>query len=81
MIPLGNRDDLSRYMQISQVGLEMVGPICLGLALDHYLDWWPWGTVAGAVLGLAGGLFHLVRLANKADSPPPGHPENKSGAT
>jgi F0F1-type ATP synthase assembly protein I len=62
--------ELSRYFTISQVGLEMVAPIALGLLLDHYLGWSPWGLVGGAALGLCGGVAHLVHLVGKEDSPP-----------
>jgi F0F1-type ATP synthase assembly protein I len=54
---------------MSQVGFEMVGPIILGLMLDYYLGWRPWGMVAGALLGLCGGLAHLVHLLGKEDAP------------
>jgi ATP synthase protein I len=45
----------------------MVLPIVLGLALDYYLRWAPWAVVGGAVLGLAGGLAHLVMLLNRSE--------------
>jgi len=68
-----DRNELSRYMALGQVGLEMAAPIGLGLVLDHYLNWSPWGAVGGAVLGLVGGFVHLLRLLNQ-DEPrqPPG---------
>jgi F0F1-type ATP synthase assembly protein I len=81
MFKLGNRDDLRLYLQHSQVGFEMVVPICIGLALDHYLDWSPWGVTVGAVLGLAVGLLHIVWLTNRADAPSRGDQDSKSGAT
>jgi F0F1-type ATP synthase assembly protein I len=64
---------------MAQVGFEMVAPIGLGLALDYWLGWTPWATVAGAILGFVGGLAHLVSILNtndRADSkkPPPGSP-------
>src|SRR5262245_49631269 len=46
---------MARYLALSQVGLEMVTPIILGLVLDHYLGWSPWGVIVGAILGLTGG--------------------------
>lgn len=71
---LGDPRDVRRYMTLSQVGLEMVAPIVLGLVIDHYLGWSPWCVIAGAVLGLSGGLVHLVAVLNKEDreSRPPG---------
>jgi F0F1-type ATP synthase assembly protein I len=69
MLPeLPDRNEMGRYAALSQVGLEMVAPIVLGLVLDHYLGWTPWAVIAGAVLGLAGGLVHLVHVLNKMDS-------------
>lgn len=62
-----DRKELGRYVALGQVGLEMVVPVILGLGLDHWLGWAPWGVVGGAVLGLCGGLAHLVVMANKAD--------------
>jgi F0F1-type ATP synthase assembly protein I len=69
-----NPKDLSRYLAISQVGLEMAAPAGIGAALDYYMGWGPWGVIVGAVLGLTVGLIHLVRLANqpvdeKSDDP------------
>ena len=59
--------DMGRYFALAQVGLEMVLPIVLGVFLDRWLRWAPWGVVAGAVLGLVGGLWHLVLLLNRFD--------------
>jgi hypothetical protein len=59
--------ELGFYFSLAQVGLEMVLPIVLGLALDYYFSWAPWATVAGAILGLAGGLAHLVLLLNRSE--------------
>ena len=67
---LGDQRDMRRYMTLSQVGLEMVAPIGVGLALDHYLGWLPWGTVVGAVLGFSVGLVHLIWVVSKDDSDP-----------
>jgi F0F1-type ATP synthase assembly protein I len=63
--PPEHSKDMGRLLALSQVGLEMVAPVAVGLALDHYLKWSPWATVAGAGLGLAGGLVHLVVLLNR----------------
>jgi len=75
---LGDPRDVRRYMTLSQVGLEMVAPIVLGLVLDHYLGWSPWCVIVGAVLGLSGGLVHLVAVLNKEDrDPSPPGPEQR----
>jgi F0F1-type ATP synthase assembly protein I len=59
---------MGRYVAMGQIGREMVAPIVLGLILDHYLAWAPWGLVGGAALGLFGGLAHLVHLLGKEDA-------------
>jgi F0F1-type ATP synthase assembly protein I len=50
------------YWALAQVGFEMVVPIVGGMLLDNYFGWAPWGVAIGAVVGLGGGLFHLVVL-------------------
>jgi F0F1-type ATP synthase assembly protein I len=59
---------MERYVALSQIGLEMVVPIVVGLVLDHYLGWTPWALIVGAILGLVGGFAHLVHLLNKLDA-------------
>ena len=63
--PSDSRREMGLYFALSQVGLEMVVPVGIGVALDRYLHWHPWGTVVGAVLGLVGGLIHLVAILNR----------------
>jgi hypothetical protein len=64
--------NVGRAYAMAQVGIEMVAPIGLGVALDCWLGWTPWATVAGAVFGFVGGLVHLVSMMNK---------ENRNGPT
>lgn len=59
--------ELGFYYALSQVGLEMVAPIGLGAGLDHWLESGPWFTIAGAVLGLVGGMTHLVTMLNRRE--------------
>jgi len=61
-----------KWFALSQVGLEMVVPIFLGVWLDNRFGWAPWGTVTAATIGLVGGLFHLVYLANQIEEDTPG---------
>ena len=69
MLPeMPDRKELGRYVTLGQIGLEMVVPIVAGLLVDRYLGSTPWGVVAGAALGLCGGLVHLVHQLNKMDS-------------
>jgi F0F1-type ATP synthase assembly protein I len=53
------------YFSLSQIGLEMVAPIVVGVLLDVYLGWRPWGIIVGAVLGLVGGFTHLIAMLNE----------------
>ena len=57
--------ELGLYVALAQVGLEMVAPVAIGIALDKWLNWTPWGVIGGAVFGLVGGLAHLVVLSNR----------------
>jgi F0F1-type ATP synthase assembly protein I len=50
---------------MAQVGFEMAAPIGLGVWLDQLFGWSPWGAVVGAVIGLVGGIFHLVMMADR----------------
>ena len=70
MLP-GSQDpkELGFYFALSQVGVEMVAPMLLGLVLDSYLGWKPWATLLGGAIGFVGGLAHLVVLANSANRP------------
>jgi F0F1-type ATP synthase assembly protein I len=62
-----DRKELGRYLALAQVGFEMVGPIGIGILLDLYLGWSPWGIIGGACVGLCGGLAHLITLTNRPD--------------
>ena len=67
----GGQKDLGRYLALGQVGLEMAAPIALGMLLDSYMGWSPWGIIAGAVIGLIGGLTHLVQMTSLKDKKKP----------
>lgn len=73
--PLKPRE-LGHYVSIAQVGMEMAAPIGLGVLADSYLGWKPWGTIAGAVLGLVGGIAHLIAMANQQEQGDSSKPEN-----
>jgi F0F1-type ATP synthase assembly protein I len=57
--------EFGRLMAMAQVGLEMVSLIVIGLVIDHYAGTRPWGLILGAVIGLAGGLAHLIVLSKQ----------------
>jgi hypothetical protein len=79
MVP-GPQDskELGRYLAMGQIGMEMAGPVAIGVVLDLWLGWLPWCTVAGACLGLIFGLVLLVRMANKEDKGPADHKQEPS---
>jgi F0F1-type ATP synthase assembly protein I len=71
---------LGYVIAISQVGLEMVVPIGLGVALDVWLGTLPWISVVGVLLGFFGGMTHLMVLVSHMDKteksePPPREPQ------
>ncbi|MCS6976955.1 MAG: AtpZ/AtpI family protein [Gemmatales bacterium] len=55
-----------------QIGLEMAAPIGLGVFLDLRWGTTPWLTVTGAVVGLVGGLAHLIAMLNREERQTPG---------
>lgn len=71
-------------MQLASIGIELAAAV-LGFSL---LGWWvdrhfgthPWGALGGALLGLVGGMYNLVReslwAARQADR---GKPRPREG--
>jgi F0F1-type ATP synthase assembly protein I len=62
--PSGRRQ-FGRYLILAQAGLDLVAPLVVGILADLYFGIMPWLTITGAVLGFAGGLTHLIILANR----------------
>ena len=54
-------------MKLSGLGVELVGAVggftLMGWLWDRYHETSPWGLVIGAVLGLVGGMYNLIRRA------------------
>jgi ATP synthase protein I len=69
-----NPRELAKYYSLAQVGFEMVAPIALGVWLDTRYGLIPWLTIAGVVVGLVGGMMHLLvilkRFEDKGSSQP-----------
>jgi len=76
-----DRREVGKLLAYGQIGLEMAAPIGLGWFLDFRLGTTPWLTVAGAILGLVGGLAHLIALLEREErrsaSKGPGGPEER----
>jgi F0F1-type ATP synthase assembly protein I len=70
-----SRNEINRYLALAQVGMEMAGPIGIGFAVDYFFNCSPWGIIVGAVLGLVGGIAHLVQLSNRQDRPDSSKPQ------
>jgi F0F1-type ATP synthase assembly protein I len=49
----------------SSIGLEFALPPLLGAYLDKRWGTLPWATVAGAVVGFAIGMMHVLRIARE----------------
>jgi ATP synthase protein I len=60
-------NDFRGLAMISTVVAEMVVPILIGVWLDNRYGWTPWGMTIGAVLGLVGGVGHLIVLARRSE--------------
>ena len=59
--------DLGSLFALAQTGVEMAAPVGLGLLADNYFGSSPIGVAAGAVIGLAGGLTHMVLMLRRAE--------------
>ena len=57
-----NEPNWSKY---ASLGLEVAVGVGLGLIVGNWMDrrwhWKPWGTVVGAGLGMASGMYLLIR--------------------
>lgn len=60
-------DDTPDWGQYMGIGLQMMGGVVLGVGVGWWLDrkfgWMPWATIIGAMLGLASGMYLLIKEA------------------
>jgi len=58
------------WVRHSGVGLELAGATAglavVGYWIDHRFGTQPWGILGGVIIGLAGGLYNLVRESLEA---------------
>jgi len=57
--------------RLASAGLELAGGVLLfagaGYLLDRWLDTAPWLLVVGSMLGLAGGMYRLIRAVQEVN--------------
>lgn len=60
-------DDMADWGQYMGIGLQMMGGVVLGVGVGWWLDrhygWTPWATIIGSMLGLASGMYLLIKEA------------------
>lgn len=56
-----------QWMRLSGIGFELVGAVAgftlVGYWVDRHFGSAPWGVLIGAILGLVGGMYNLIREA------------------
>jgi len=76
-------DDPSRSRQmgyliaLGQVGMEMVVPIAMGVGLDVWLKTIPLFIVIGVLIGLVGGMAHMLAILKRMDQSKSNKPPQK----
>ncbi|MBI1371421.1 MAG: hypothetical protein GC159_01480 [Phycisphaera sp.] len=58
-------------MKFAGIGLELAGVIAvltwIGYGVDRWLDSAPWGLIGGALIGIVGGLYNVIKDVLKLD--------------
>jgi F0F1-type ATP synthase assembly protein I len=67
-------EDRPSWLRFSGIGIEFAAAVAgftlVGWWVDRHWNCSPWGVVTGAVLGLAGGMYNMIRKALGAFKPP-----------
>jgi len=52
---------------VASIAFELVGVVgvgsVIGYGVDRWMGWSPWGLLTGALIGIVGGLYTLIREA------------------
>jgi F0F1-type ATP synthase assembly protein I len=60
-------DESPKWGQFLSTGFETAVGVALGYFVGHWLDgkygWAPWGSLVGAMLGMAAGMYLLIKEA------------------
>ena len=71
-------DERREKWAVAGAGLELAAGIGLFAGLGYLIDYWagslPWGTVVGALLGMAAGMYQLIKTVNRSSPPSPPPP-------
>lgn len=63
-------DSKPKWVRFTGIGFEYVAAMAVfalvGYWIDRHYETWPWGVIIGAVLGLIGGTYNLVRESTAA---------------
>jgi F0F1-type ATP synthase assembly protein I len=66
-------DERREKWAVAGAGMELAAGIGLFAGLGYLIDWWlgslPWGTVIGALLGMAAGMYQLIKTVNRVSDP------------
>ena len=59
------KDDHPSWVRVSGIGVEFAGAVAgftlVGYWVQRYFDCAPWGVLVGAILGLGGGMYNMIR--------------------
>jgi F0F1-type ATP synthase assembly protein I len=71
----GDDDSNANWGKFLGLGLEMAVGVGLGYVIGNWLDrkfgWAPKGVLVGTMLGLAGGMYLLIKVALRLNADPP----------